>query len=829
MFKQLTRRPWVCTSCLRQQRNRRKLVGFAAAATREDTPTINPASFGVDETKDDSILRKIFDSRPFWKDFATRSGHAATGQRAGLLQNRYLTSPAGFQKFSHDALQKCRRIVSKVLAAQSVDDYRSLTRDLDRLSDQLCRVIDLVDFIRNVHPDPRVQHAATQAHSLMYEYMNVLNTTKGLNDQLQKAVSMPEVTSSWTEEETVTARILLKDFAHSAIAGPEADRERFVQLSNEVVQIGAEMLEKMAPEKFELKFSSSKLKGMDPIAVKKLTRWGTTSIPTHGRYAELALKTVEDPEVRREIYTANRTASKGSIDRVEHLLKSRAELARLSGHESFAHMTLSDKMAKTPEAVNQFLEALATDNKTHTTNDLSDLLDLKRADARATDFPNQINAWDRAYYTRLLRSNLNAHSRPSDLLSAYFSLGTVMQGLSRLFSRLYGIRLVPRSPLPGETWNDDVRRLDVIDETLGHIAVIYCDLFQRPNKSPNPAHFTLRCSREIGASEIAEAGPSLLSSPTLTDLSAALNDGMALNRDPATGTLHQLPTIAFICDFPAPAPSSAQPTLLTFRQLSTLFHEMGHALHSILGRTTLQNVAGTRCATDFAELPSILMEYFAAAPEVLGLFARHWETDRPLDVGLVTRELEANRRFLANQETEAQILFSVLDQRYHSSAVPSFSSSTGAQDGGANGHSKAWSSTAVYHSTFTSPLFSSIPEPEGTSWQGFFGHLFGYGAVYYSYLFDRAIAGRVWADVFRDTDKSRGWLSRGVGGGPLDRRNGQRYRDEVLKWGGGRDGWRCVAGVLGEGREWMAEGGEGAMKEVGRWGVGERGGAGAPM
>lgn len=805
MFKRSLRQAWTCPRCLLRQERKRNLGGLATAAAQDFShppPILNTAN---DTTNDDHSLRRIFDSPTFWKDFSTDKTHALTGKRAGLLQNRYLTSPEGFQKFSTEALAKCKRIVARALAAQTAEDYKSLTRDLDRLSDQLCRVIDLVDFIRNVHPDPRIQQAASRAHMTMYEYMNVLNTTQGLDEQLQKAVSMPEVYNAMSEEEKVTAHILLKDFAQSAISGGEVDRQKFIQISNDIVQLGAELVDNMRPEKWELKFPSSKMNGMDPLAAKKITRWGTTSLPTAGPYATLALKTVQNPDVRREVYMANRTASKDSIARVEQLIMARAELAKLSGYQSFAHLTLSDKMAKTPEAVNQFLEAMAARNKPLVNNDLQELLDLKKADARQGNFAGEITAWDRAYYTRMLRSTLYAGSnRPADVLSSYFSLGTVMQGLSRIFSRLYGIRLVPHAPLPGETWNDDVRRLDVVDETEGHIAVLYCDLFQRPNKSPNPAHFTLRCSREISVAEILEIDPVLASSlhnTPLNTLADALNDGMAVNRNPATAAINQLPTIAFICDFPRPPPSSSQPTLLTFRQLSTLFHEMGHALHSMLGRTKLQNVAGTRCATDFAELPSILMEYFAASPQVLKLYARHWESDKPLNVDMVKQELEANRRLLASQETEAQILFSVLDQRYHSSDVPGLSGQDriGSGDG--------WNSTSVYHAVYNDARFSSVPEPAGTSWQGFFGHLFGYGAVYYSYLFDRAIAGRVWRDVFEDN--------------PLERRNGQRYREEVLKWGGGRDGWRCVAGVLGEEKKWMGEGGEEAMREVGQWGAGD--------
>ena len=218
---------------------------------------------------------------------------------------------------------------------------------------------------------------------------------------------------------------------------------------------------------------------------------------------------------------------------------------------------------------------------------------------------------------------------------------------------------------------------------------------------------------------------------------------------------------------------------------------MGHCLHSFCGRTIFQNVSGTRCATDFAELPSVLMEHFASAPEVLGLFARHWETDAPLDPERVNERLELDRR-THGAEVESQILMSMLDQTYHSTKVLS---GTGLFD-----------SSKVYHDIWNK--YSSVPEPAGTSWQGFFGHLVGYGATYYAYLFDRAIAGKIWRDVFQRRS-----------GGPIDADAGHLFRQEVLRHGGSRDGWRCIAGALKDQDGSLAAGKEEAMKTVGRWGL----------
>lgn len=782
--------PWICSRCVQQSQRHRRFNSSLGAASLARDPRSSPSAsslFGLSTARakeDDEALRKIFDDTQFWADYSRASKQNSP---TGIVGNRYLTRPDGFLDFVRITLQRCNVVVEKVSRASTIQEYKSMVKELDRLSDLLCSVIDLADFVRSTHPDRQVQAASNKAYAIMFQYMNQLNTTTVLNDQLRKASSIPEVWNSWSEQEQVVAKILMEDFSRSAIELPEGARQKFVDLSGEIAQIGTEFVERMAPETAYLKFDSKRMKGLEPNMARALTRWGETKIGTLNHEAQAALAHVEDAEVRREIYMAVRTANKASIARLEKMLKSRAELANLSGYETFAHMTLENKMAKSPEAVNQFLGALIQDNKHQVSAELQELLELKKADAHLDNDPNRINAWDKFYYSHKLLSSMKTKSRAPDFLSAYFSVGTVMQGLSRLFDRLYGLRLVPRQTQPGEVWEEGVRRLDVVSDSDGHIAVLYCDLFSRPGKTPNPAHFTLRCSREISAEEIEEM--SNIEHPFSSPLEGATS-GMAVSYNKKTDTYFQLPTIALICDFSKQ--HHPRPTLLNFNDVRTLFHEMGHALHSFLGRTALQNVSGTRCATDFAELPSVLMEHFASCPSVLALFARHWDTDAPLPMSALEYRLALDSR-TQPAETEAQILLAMLDQAYHSSLPLS----------------PTFSSTKVYHDIYNT--HASIPEPAGTAWQGFFGHLFGYGATYYSYLFDRAIAGKIWSEVFQKEGSQ----------GSVERQNGEKYKEEVLKWGGGRDGWKCIAGVLGDPA--LAEGGQGAMKEVGKWGVREPG------
>jgi intermediate peptidase len=208
----------------------------------------------------------------------------------------------------------------------------------------------------------------------------------------------------------------------------------------------------------------------------------------------------------------------------------------------------------------------------------------------------------------------------------------------------------------------------------------------------------------------------------------------------------------------------------------------------MIGRTNYSNVSGTRCATDFVELPSILMEHFLTSPEVLSLFSTNGipsSNDPTPTIHSPFRAIEAH----------SHILLASLDQHYHSEIAlsPNFNSTQELK--------RIQNTEGV------------LPYVEGTSWQTSFGHLFSYGASYYSYLFDRAIASRVWARVFRDS--------------PLSRESGERFKNEILQYGGAKNAWEMVSDLLEE--PMLKEGGVEAMREVGRWGVADEVASNGPL
>jgi len=197
----------------------------------------------------------------------------------------------------------------------------------------------------------------------------------------------------------------------------------------------------------------------------------------------------------------------------------------------------------------------------------------------------------------------------------------------------------------------------------------------------------------------------------------------------------------------------------------------------MIGRTEYGNVAGTRCATDFVELPSILMEHFLTSPDVLSLF---FPGGAPSMSDMLIKTPPSPFRAI---EAHSHILLASLDQHYHSEIALS----------------------ADFDSTRELKMIQNtqgvLPYVDGTSWQTSFGHLFSYGASYYSYLFDRAIASRLWSRLFREE--------------PLSRENGERFKNEVLRYGGGKNAWDMTAQLLDE--PLLKEGGPDAMREIGKW------------
>jgi intermediate peptidase len=280
----------------------------------------------------------------------------------------------------------------------------------------------------------------------------------------------------------------------------------------------------------------------------------------------------------------------------------------------------------------------------------------------------------------------------------------------------------------GELWHEDIYKLAVIDNKTNQLlGFIYCDFYQREEKFANvDCHFTIQCSKQ-------------------------LSDGS-----------FQLPIVVLHLNFPPPLPN--RPTLLTFEMMENLFHEFGHAMHSMLAKTRYQHVSGTRCSTDFAEVPSQLMEYYCRDPRILKLFAKHYESQEPMDDRLIHKLCESKKLFAAT-EMQSQLLNSILDQAFH---LIDFERDQLAPSQIVEKY------TNEYH---------SLPFVADTYWHLRYTHLVGYGAKYYSYLISKAIAAKIWNECFeRD---------------PLSSSAGENYRKKMLEFGGERKPHELIDSLIG--------------------------------
>lgn len=213
-----------------------------------------------------------------------------------------------------------------------------------------------------------------------------------------------------------------------------------------------------------------------------------------------------------------------------------------------------------------------------------------------------------------------------------------------------------------------------------------------------------------------------------------------------------------------PNAGSNYPTFLSPSMVDNLFHEMGHAMHSMLARTPYQHITGTRCSTDLAEVPSILMEYFASDPRVVSKFAKHFKTGQPIPEKLLRSWIESKHLFNAS-DLQMQVFYSALDQFYHSE----------------NPLKGCKNTTEVLNQIQNQ--YYGIPNVSNTSWQLRFGHLVGYGAKYYSYLVSKAVAISIWNQLFLND--------------PFSSSAGQTYLDNVLIHGGGKPPRQIVESILG--------------------------------
>ncbi|KDR24371.1 mitochondrial intermediate peptidase [Zootermopsis nevadensis] len=647
-----------------------------------------------------SPLATAFNTRPGWK-----LNLNLIKDNAGLFGIPELRSHEGFYAMKERAIWETDKLVTE---SCSPNRTRKLVEIFDELSDTLCKVADLAEFVRIAHPQAAYSQAAEDACVSISGIVEKLNTHQELYRTLRTGVDAGDKIPMSPVDQHV-ARLFLFDFEQSGIHLPETDRRRVVALNDSILQLGQRFITGAVSPRAIPKDSL-------PPNLRQFFSVDGDQVLVTGLYAD-------SPNVmaREAAYRIFLHPDKHQEYLLSEMLSSRHELAQLCGFPTFSHRALKASTAETPEMVKEFLEIMAQQLHKRAAADFDIMKKRKIAENPGSNGQN-LAPWDTPYYTQKVKRDWLQVG--SSEFTPYFSLGTCMEGLNNLMNNLYNISLVNDELAPGEIWAPDVHKLAVIHEKEGLLGHIYCDFYERPGKPNQDCHFTIRGGKE-------------------------LPDGT-----------YQNPVVVLMLNLPTPCRSS--PSLLTPGMVDNLFHEMGHAMHSMLARTRYQHVTGTRCTTDFAEVPSVLMEYFVADPRVVRTFARHYETQQCMPEDMLMR-LCASKHLFAASDMQVQVFYSALDQQYHGS------------------HPMEGSTTDVLAQL--QKQYYGIPYVPNTAWQLRFSHLVGYGAKYYSYLLSRAVAAWIWQMYF-EAD-------------PLNSSSGEQYRQECLAHGGGKPARELVADFLG--------------------------------
>jgi peptidyl-dipeptidase Dcp len=431
----------------------------------------------------------------------------------------------------------------------------------------------------------------------------------------------------------------------------------------------------------------------------------TLDYPSYVPFVQYA----DNRELREKIWHAFGSRAFGDeFDNSETLIEIvtlRNERAQLIGYDTHADFVLERRMAEKPAAVWEFLEKLKSAYLPAAKEDLKRLQDFAKENGATED----LQPWDVAYYSEKLKESLYDFS--SEDLRPYFPLDTVLDGCFTHFTKLFNIRFEKNTDYP--VWHKDVVAYDVFDNDSGKFTgTFYADFFPRTGKKPGAWMTSYR------------------------------NQGLF------QGNIER-PVIAIVCNFTKP--TGDKPSLLTFGEVETLFHEMGHAMHGMLANTTYSSLSGTNVLWDFVELPSQLQENWCYTKETLDMISGHYETGEKVPPELIEK-LNAAKNFMVAWGGLRQVNFAMLDMHWHTTNPADIKSVESFED----------------EKTAETSLFPRLAGPFSCS----FGHLFagGYAAGYYSYK---------WAEVL-DADTFEAFIESGL----YDAETARRYKEQILAIGG---------------------------------------------
>ncbi len=639
-----------------------------------------------------------------------------------LLDN-FETPP--FEKIKNDhyfvaiasSIKKAEAEIESIVKNVESPSFQNTIEALDYAGKQLSRVTSIFFNLNSAETNDEIQKIAQDISPLLSEFRNDITLNAALFEKVKAVYE-----SSYNQLEGEQKRLLekhYKSFTRNGALLNEEKQERLrdidKQLSQKTLQFGQNIL--ADTNAFEMLLTEeSDLKGLPEgviEAAKQMAKdkekegWLVTlDYPSYIPFMQYA----ENRALRKRMSIA--FGAKGfqeNDNNNEQLIKDIVSLrhhrALLLGYDSHAHFTLEERMAKSPDMVMNFLNDLLEKAMPFAKREYKELEEY----AKQLDGIDRLEKWDSAYYSEKLKQE--RFSFDDEVLKPYFKLENVLEGAFTVANKLFDLNFSVNTKV--EKYHKDVMVYDVTDNEGNYVSLFYADFFPREGKRAG-AWMTSYKSQQVFEGN------------------------------------NERPQVSIVCNFTKP--TETKPSLLTFNEVTTLFHEFGHALHGMLANTTYPSLSGTSVYWDFVELPSQIMENWCYEKEALELFAKHYETNEVIPMEYI-QKIKAAATFQEGMLTLRQLSFGMLDMTWHSGKLAdNISVKTFEKE--------AFSKTQLY------------PDVSENCMSTAFAHIFqgGYSSGYYSYK---------WAEVL-DADAFAYFKEEGI----FNKNVSKKFQETILTKGG---------------------------------------------
>ena len=652
---------------------------------------------------------------------------------SSALYDYTAVTPDAIREGCEQAMRRSDDLLARIAAVPDAQrSFENSVLPLEAVSELLGEASGRYGFLSHVHADKAIRDVAHEYEQRLDSYSTALGFREDIYAALHAVADGPAAGTLDAEQ----ARLLafeLRDFRRNGMQLPPAQRARLQELKQRLVALGIEFHRHIDEYQDAILVARDQLSGLPDSYIDGLRR-EETELGTRYRvsldYTELFPFLDNADAAGLRRELFAKNQNKAAGGNVERLEEAIAFRDEVATTLGYESWAAYALEVKMAKTPAAALDFLADLERRVRPKAERDLELLRRSRATHLGAPGPVEIWDWRYYTQ--RVLREQHQVDQFEVARYFPLGAVLDGLFDLCQRLVGVRFVS---LPqARAWNPEVRLFAVEDaaggEPIGHF---YMDLHPRPDKFGHAAAFTLRGGRR-------------------------LPDGS-----------YRRPVSAIVANFTKPA--AASPSLLRHSEVVTLFHEFGHILHQVMTRARFARFAGTNVEHDFVEAPSQMLEHWCWEPAVLRGFTRHYQTGEPIPEALVQRMVAA-KNVGSGIAALRQIFFGRLDLAYHGPGARKDSDRIARELHGITG-------------------FDFV---EGTHFQAGFGHLFGYDAGYYGYMWSKVYGDDMFTRFQRGADDTFTRFERAAAG---DSAVGRDYRRLILERGGSVDGDVLVRDFLG--------------------------------